>query len=601
MILLTILLAACSLLVCACGDGHSAEPPTGSLTFDGATLNDAEFTYDGQSHSLEVSGTLPQNTQITYTGNGKTDVGEYTVTATLTNPNYVTKVLSAKLTVNRAEFTGITLTDKSVVYSGEAQSLFINGTLPQNTEITYTGNGKIDIGEYTVTATLTNPNYVTKVLSAKLTIIGKMEIALSIVNALLDKPEPWSFLPSAFLPEKMAHATQPVGGLDGFAADVPVSLISKKHIGKQFYVLYEGLADTTQVLNAADTVFNIGGMIADVYQTFINNNPDNYAEFVGEAGGFKIKIVLDGDNSTMLVGNSALNVELHYSSQTKERIGRIQLTNNFAIKYTANETSLKLAVRTTVADVGNIKQIEFVRNGNTVTGYSREFTGNENKNLKTSGVISSNAQTTCIMSDKRETDDLKIDGYEEVYSSVTGEFIGGRVLETIKICDYDTTWFNLNDISGFTSVRVKDDSNGTNADSFFVNGQSATFEPKNVGGIGLAMASRRFDIEMKDVRYIVAQTNNGKTEYTSVKTSVPMLFVQTEYIDTFPADVKEKNSYIATTSLPNNNIASVNAIFNNLKALFDTVKSEVTYNDIQTYIGSKNTFFDTVKSNRQGV
>lgn len=112
MILLTILLAACSLLVCACGDGHSAEPPTGSLTFDGATLNDAEFTYDGQSHSLEVSGTLPQNTEITYTGNGKIDVGEYTVTATLTNSNYITKVLSAKLTVNRAEFTGITLTDK---------------------------------------------------------------------------------------------------------------------------------------------------------------------------------------------------------------------------------------------------------------------------------------------------------------------------------------------------------------------------------------------------------------------------------------------------------------------------------------------------------
>ena len=76
MILLTILLAACSLLVCACGDGHSAEPPTGSLTFDGATLNDAEFTYDGQSHSLEVSGTLPQKTEITYTGNGQTAVGE---------------------------------------------------------------------------------------------------------------------------------------------------------------------------------------------------------------------------------------------------------------------------------------------------------------------------------------------------------------------------------------------------------------------------------------------------------------------------------------------------------------------------------------------
>lgn len=341
-----------------------------------------------------------------------------------------------------------------------------------------------------------------------------------------------------------------------------------------------------------DALYTVGATIADVYQNFINKNPDNYAQFVGEAGGFKVKILLDGEKSTMLAGNSAVSLELIYDAQTQIREGRIQLTDGAAIKYVSTPNSLKFAVKMTMSSVGNLKQIEFVRNGNAVAGYLREFTGTESKNLKTTGTIMSNARTTVIMSDKRESDDLAIEGYEEVYSSVTGEMIGGEVLETIELVNYDTLWLPLNSVQGFTDVRIEDKKNGRNLHSIYVNGQSTVFATKRVTPIN-PLSSRRFDIEMKDVWYVVkGKTDGSKTEYSLQKTLIPMLCVQREQINSFPADVKETNPYISSAVLPSDNITKVGEYFNTMKTLYDTAKESVNYNDIVVYIGNKDEFFN---------
>ena len=46
------------------------------IAFDGAT-----FTYDGDAHSIEVSGELPSGVTVSYDGNAQTEPGTYTVTA----------------------------------------------------------------------------------------------------------------------------------------------------------------------------------------------------------------------------------------------------------------------------------------------------------------------------------------------------------------------------------------------------------------------------------------------------------------------------------------------------------------------------------------
>ena len=121
------------------------------------TFEDGSFTYDGQAHSLVISGTLPTGVSATYAGNDKTNAGEYTVTASFAGDyaNYnAVPDMTAKLTITKADYdmSGITFADDSVPYNGEEQSLIVSGDLPAGVTVTYDGNGKVNAGEYTVTA-----------------------------------------------------------------------------------------------------------------------------------------------------------------------------------------------------------------------------------------------------------------------------------------------------------------------------------------------------------------------------------------------------------------------------------------------------------------
>lgn len=251
-------------------------------------------------------------------------------------------------------------------------------------------------------------------------------------------------------------------------------------------------------------------------------------------------------------------------------------------------TSMAKAVKTVVEGVGNIKQIQFAKSQDGVTGYMHEYTGTESKNLKTSAVISSNAVKTVIMSNKRESDDLLIDGYEEVYNSATGEYIGGEVCETVKAADYDTLWLGLKSVEGINSVKILPENNGLNADTVFINGSGTPLVAKLVGGISLKTASRRYDIEMKDVWYVVKTEVDGEISYDKIKTQIPMLFVQSDNTLTFSEDFIEKNPETAAT-LPS--VMAVTSEYESLQVLFKTVREKIAFADIISYIGEKNAFF----------
>ena len=87
-------MSLCSLVVPLAGcQDKSIEPPvisTVDSTLDETVLNDVKlesksFMYDGQPHFLEVSGLNDSNIEVIFTGNGKTDPGEYHVFAQFFN------------------------------------------------------------------------------------------------------------------------------------------------------------------------------------------------------------------------------------------------------------------------------------------------------------------------------------------------------------------------------------------------------------------------------------------------------------------------------------------------------------------------------------
>ncbi|HBF68274.1 MAG TPA: hypothetical protein DDW20_03020 [Firmicutes bacterium] len=181
------------LFLSSCGDSNSISSSSsnsssiggGSQTsiqeikedFKGVIFSDATYTYEGEAHILnEVSG-APDNTSITYIGREPhADVGVYKATAKLEKEGYNDLTLSATLTINKATFLGVEFNDEQFEYDGKPHSITVTGTLPSSSIVTYScdvegiTNTATEIGEYNITATITDKNFDTLVLTAKLTI-----------------------------------------------------------------------------------------------------------------------------------------------------------------------------------------------------------------------------------------------------------------------------------------------------------------------------------------------------------------------------------------------------------------------------------------------
>jgi len=119
------------------------------------------FAYDGKAHSIAVSG-LPSGVKVTYTNNGKINVGTYQVTASFTGDYAHYNVIPNKTAI-------LTITNKSVVntvvsgikdktYTGKklTQALVIkdgNITLKEGVDysVSYSSNKKIGTATITIT------------------------------------------------------------------------------------------------------------------------------------------------------------------------------------------------------------------------------------------------------------------------------------------------------------------------------------------------------------------------------------------------------------------------------------------------------------------
>ena len=146
------------------------------VDLSGITLEDKTVTYNGEAQSLAIAGELPEGITVKYINNGKTDAGSYRVVAKFYNGDeyLLGKDLDATLKIEKAEIdlTGITFESKTVLFTGNAESIKIVGELPHGVSVSYIGNGQVAAGEYTVVASFSaGRNYNTKELTATLTIL----------------------------------------------------------------------------------------------------------------------------------------------------------------------------------------------------------------------------------------------------------------------------------------------------------------------------------------------------------------------------------------------------------------------------------------------
>ncbi|WP_208112414.1 MBG domain-containing protein, partial [Pedobacter metabolipauper] len=139
-------------------------------TITGVTLADQTFTYDGTAKSLEVTG-LPAGAIVNYTGNGQTDAGNYTITATVTQTNYADLELTAELKISKAASVITADAMQTFMYDGTAKS--VSGTLNHSeTTISYDPQQSYtNAGSYSITlnaAETENYQQATKTVTLKI-------------------------------------------------------------------------------------------------------------------------------------------------------------------------------------------------------------------------------------------------------------------------------------------------------------------------------------------------------------------------------------------------------------------------------------------------
>ncbi|WP_410503567.1 T9SS type A sorting domain-containing protein [Flavobacterium sp. Root901] len=141
------------------GNGNiTTQPQTVKVTaspLNAVTFSDAQFTYDGNTHPLQVAN-LPTGASVTYSANNSSvNAGTYVITATVTPaasaPNCSTITLTANLVINKAP-QQITFNAIPVKTLGGTNTFDLTASSSSNLAVTYTSTYTTPLAPATVSA-----------------------------------------------------------------------------------------------------------------------------------------------------------------------------------------------------------------------------------------------------------------------------------------------------------------------------------------------------------------------------------------------------------------------------------------------------------------
>ena len=419
----------------------------------------------------------------------------------------------------------------------------------------------------------------------------------ALLNSLLSgyMLDPYSYIPEAMLPTyatNFVNADTIKKSEEDYASSVGKAQMPSRGFGEQWHMIADNLKQSQTFFNVLSVVETISTATVTIFNNHIDKNPADYSHYSFKHGiydvtidcsGGKIYYVLDFSGTYPLFGEQKAQIALSMGILSGERTVRIQLGNPNALAYTITDDgytfALKmLGVRRAMFDVSR-------DSSGKVTGHINEF-------LTASGVTDNSVASAA---------DFYVDGnyvsavgnkasgipgfkgyISELYNKSTGKLISYEVRETLSAITYNTLWFDLADITGINSIRYD-----SSAEKFYVNGSSAEWKNKKVGGISAKTASRRFDIEFRS-QYFYAQKDG---EIIEVEVKVPMLFVQAEVYDTLASDVASVNTGVnITVGASDSDIAKQQADYATLVDSFIENKDSVTPEYIIEFIGDPTEF-----------
>lgn len=157
-----------------------------SSPLDVVEFADQTVLYDGKKHSIEVLN-LPEGYSVSYSGNEKSELGTYEITANIFKDKVLVLTLKATLNIVEEEIVelpeelkGISFKSIKVPYTGQEYGIEVEN-LPEGYTVSYSGNNVSEIGIHNVTANIFKDKVLVVSVSAKITILEKTSVELPLV------------------------------------------------------------------------------------------------------------------------------------------------------------------------------------------------------------------------------------------------------------------------------------------------------------------------------------------------------------------------------------------------------------------------------------
>jgi len=326
---LLFLIPALSMLFGACG----GTPTNENSIFEGIEFNDSSVVYDGNVHKLEITGTPPEGTNITYFSedtpshiNEATEAGTYRIHVELTKDNYDVWTEDAILTISEKAFSGITFSNSTIEYDGNSHTIVVQG-VPEFASVLYEDNGPFaNAGTYPMSVTVSADNYEDLTLNATLTINAKSFSGISFANSSVDYDgNPHKLEIVGTLPEgaNVNYSSSETPLHDNEATDAGVYHIAAELTKENYQTLTLNATLTIGKIPFGNVTFenrsfeydgnahsititgNVPAGATVTYSSEDTPNKDNYATDVGE---YSIRAAIKEKNHNDLVLDAVLNI-----------------------------------------------------------------------------------------------------------------------------------------------------------------------------------------------------------------------------------------------------------------------------------------------------
>ena len=417
-------------------------------------------------------------------------------------------------------------------------------------------------------------------------------------NSLLEAftHDPYSFIPDTMRPDGVTKHTQASVTYD-FTNFTNVNSIVYGGFGEQWHMVIENIKESQTFYNITTYGSEVLAASRLVASAFLDNqHGDSFSKTFDEDTRYISKLNFNGETLTYnvkfitgvsvpLFGEIVPQVDMEYVVEDHTKTVRIQLGENNAMKFVITPNSYTFGLEYGIETVSRKAYFTVTKDEDEkVEGHIFEFV-----TLKGKDMISSCADFyidenyTSAVGNKANAI-LGLKGYiSELYTTADGLLRGYEVKETRSLIDYNTLWFNLNNVSGFSNIKAIEKESykeNENPHSVYVNGSGSVFEPTYNTKLGVK-TSRKYDLELR-TQYFYGYVDTKLTEF---ECNIPMLFVQAgDNYNSYTNDIASKSGITSIISNPYLN--KIESDYATLIDIFITNKDNMDSAAVADYIGS---------------